>query len=151
MNLKLADNAWKLVNIICLGENGLRGILESLKDETGLTYTTVKDMEFVWNSPNYKGGKKTLIKGKGFSTKNAVLQPGAIQNYFKKNGFRSDTLNPDGFKKGDVVISFNGQDDNLSTSELLAYAARTTKPEQQIPVVVVRDGSRRTLQLPMQK
>ena len=56
-----------------------------------------------------------------------------------------------GFKKGDIVISFNGQDGNLSTSELLAYAAQNTKPEQQIPVVVVRDGSRRTLQLPMQK
>jgi serine protease Do len=56
-----------------------------------------------------------------------------------------------GFKKGDLVVSFDGQDDRLSTSQLLAYAAQNTKAGQQIPVVVVRDGMRRTLRLPMQK
>ena len=56
-----------------------------------------------------------------------------------------------GFQKGDLVVSFDGQDDNMSTSQLLAYAAQNTKPGQQVPVVVVRDGSTRTLALPMQK
>ncbi len=56
-----------------------------------------------------------------------------------------------GFKKGDLVVSFDGQDDNMSTSQLLAYVVQHTKPGQQIPVVVVREGSRRTLRLPMQK
>ena len=56
-----------------------------------------------------------------------------------------------GFKKADIVISFDGQSDNMSPSQLLAYAAQKTKPGQQVPVVIVRDGTRASLSLPMQE
>ena len=38
-----------------------------------------------------------------------------------------------GFRKGDIVVSFDGQDENLTTSQLLAYTAQQTKPGQKIP------------------
>ena len=56
-----------------------------------------------------------------------------------------------GLRKGDIVVSFDGRDDNLTPSQLLAYTAQNTKPGQRVSVVVVRNGSRRTLKLPMQK
>ena len=33
-----------------------------------------------------------------------------------------------GFRKGDIVVSFNGLDQDMTTSQLLAYGARNTKP-----------------------
>ena len=56
-----------------------------------------------------------------------------------------------GFKKGDIVISYHGRDERMSPSQLLAYGAQNTKPGQTIPVVVVRNGVRKKLTLPMQK
>jgi serine protease Do len=55
-----------------------------------------------------------------------------------------------GFMKGDLVISYDGQDESMTRSQLLAYAAQSTKPGEEVPVVVVRDGRRVTLRLPMQ-
>ena len=57
----------------------------------------------------------------------------------------------EGFQKGDVVVAFNGREEDMSTSQLLAYAAQNTKPGQRVPVIIVRDGTRRTLSLPMQQ
>ncbi len=56
-----------------------------------------------------------------------------------------------GFEQGDIVVSFDGQDAGMSTSQLLAYAVQNTQPGQNVPVVVVRDGQRLELQLPMQE
>ncbi len=56
-----------------------------------------------------------------------------------------------GFRKGDMVVSFNGQSDDMSASQLLAYTAQETKPGQQISVIVFRDGGRLELTLPMQE
>ena len=56
-----------------------------------------------------------------------------------------------GFKKGDLVVSFDGQTRNMSTSELLAYSVQKTKPGQRIPVTVFRSGKRIQLKLPMQR
>ena len=55
-----------------------------------------------------------------------------------------------GFRKGDMVVSFNGMTGAMSTSQLLAYAAQNTKPGQKIPVAVMRAGKRVELNLPMQ-
>ncbi len=55
-----------------------------------------------------------------------------------------------GFEKGDIVVSFDGRDEAMTPSQLLAYTAQNTKPGQGIPVVVVRSGNRRALQMPMQ-
>jgi len=56
-----------------------------------------------------------------------------------------------GFKKGDIVVSFDGRTKAMSTSQLLAYTAQETKPGQEIPVVVMRGNRRLELKLPMQK
>lgn len=56
-----------------------------------------------------------------------------------------------GFKKGDIVISFDGKQESMTPSQLLGYVAQHTKPGQKIPVTVVRNGRRLSLQLPMQK
>lgn len=54
------------------------------------------------------------------------------------------------FKLGDMVVSFNNQNKHMTTSQLLVYAARNTRPGQQIPVTVFRGGKRIELKLPMQ-
>ena len=55
-----------------------------------------------------------------------------------------------GFEQGDIVVSFDGRNQAMSPSQLLAYTAQHTKPGQQIPVVVSRGGKRMELSLPMQ-
>ena len=56
-----------------------------------------------------------------------------------------------GFRKGDVVVSFDGRTEAMSTSQLLAYTAQNTKPGQKVAVVVRRGDQRVELKLPMQK
>ena len=56
-----------------------------------------------------------------------------------------------GFQEGDVVVSFDGHEEHMTTSQLLAYGAQHNKPGQRVSVVIVRDGQRKTLTLPMQK
>ena len=56
-----------------------------------------------------------------------------------------------GFRKGDILISFNGRTKSQSVSGLLAIAAQTTKPGQRVPVIVLRGGKRIKLTLPMQR
>jgi hypothetical protein len=92
-----------MINVTCLSGDGETSILENLKLVTSLDYVTVKDSRFFWNVPDYKGRKAITVSGKGFSTDNAPLDPNVIKNFFIKNGFKSDTYNPSGFKKGDIV------------------------------------------------
>ena len=56
-----------------------------------------------------------------------------------------------GFRKGDIIVSFDGKQNNLTPSEILAYTATKTKPGQKIPVTIFRNGKRIELKLPMQK
>jgi hypothetical protein len=55
-----------------------------------------------------------------------------------------------GFQTGDVLVSFHGQSGDMTESELLAYALQQTRPGQEVPVSVLRDGKRIDLTLPMQ-
>jgi hypothetical protein len=55
-----------------------------------------------------------------------------------------------GFKKGDVVVSFDAKTDLLHESALLAYAAQATQPGQRVAVGILREGQRMDLKLPMQ-
>jgi serine protease Do len=55
-----------------------------------------------------------------------------------------------GFRKGDVLISFDGKTDLLRDSDVLAYAVNHHKAGDKVPVVVVRGRRRITLTLPMQ-
>jgi hypothetical protein len=52
-----------------------------------------------------------------------------------------------GFRKGDVVVSFDGKDSRMTESELLAYALQQKRPSEEVPVTVVRDDMRKTLSL----
>jgi S1-C subfamily serine protease len=56
-----------------------------------------------------------------------------------------------GFKKGDVVVSFDGRADFRRETAVLAYALTHKMPAEKVPVTVVRDGQRLELTLPMQE
>lgn len=55
-----------------------------------------------------------------------------------------------GFQKGDVIVSFDGRSDLMSESDLLAYALQNRMPGERVSVVVLRNGKRVTLNLPLQ-
>lgn len=61
------------------------------------------------------------------------------------------TARRSGFKKGDILVSFNGRTEAMTRSNLLAIATQTTKPGQRVRVVVLRNGKRVRLMLPMQR
>ena len=56
-----------------------------------------------------------------------------------------------GFKKGDVILSFNGRTDFTRETDLLDYSLNQLKPGQKIDVLILRDGNRKTLTLPIPK
>jgi serine protease Do len=55
-----------------------------------------------------------------------------------------------GFKKGDIVVSFDGHSANMTESALIAHVMKNRMPGEQLPVTVLRDGQRVELELPMQ-
>ncbi|MDP6556050.1 MAG: Trx7/PDZ domain-containing (seleno)protein, partial [Pirellulaceae bacterium] len=55
-----------------------------------------------------------------------------------------------GFKKGDIIVTFDGRTDAMTESQLLAYVLQKTTPGQQLPVKVSRNGKRIDLKLKMQ-
>ncbi len=55
-----------------------------------------------------------------------------------------------GFQKDDIVIAFDGLSRRMSESELLAYALQKKRPGDEVEVIVLRDGARKTLTLPLQ-
>ncbi|MEY4178398.1 MAG: hypothetical protein RLY70_1972 [Planctomycetota bacterium] len=54
-----------------------------------------------------------------------------------------------GFRKGDVVVSFDGRKDFLRETDLLAYALELAKTGKQVQVEIVREGKPLRLQLPV--
>ena len=55
-----------------------------------------------------------------------------------------------GFQQGDVLVEFAGRNDLLTDSALLAYGVTHHLPGETVKVVVLRDGERVSLTLPMQ-
>jgi S1-C subfamily serine protease len=55
-----------------------------------------------------------------------------------------------GFRKGDVVVSVDGRTDVMTETAWLTWLVNARKPGDKIPVVVLRDGKRLELTLPMQ-
>jgi hypothetical protein len=55
-----------------------------------------------------------------------------------------------GFRKGDVIVAYDGMTNHLSESDVLAHAVQKRRPGDDVPVTVVRDGARVNLKLPMQ-
>jgi S1-C subfamily serine protease len=54
-----------------------------------------------------------------------------------------------GFRKGDVVVAFDGRKDFLRETDLLAYALELAKVGKQVEVDIVRDGQKVRLALPV--
>jgi S1-C subfamily serine protease len=50
-----------------------------------------------------------------------------------------------GFRKGDILVSFDGRSGRMSESELLAYTMQRKRPGDEVPVTVLRDGEREML------
>jgi hypothetical protein len=55
-----------------------------------------------------------------------------------------------GFKKGDVIVEFDGKTAAMTESQLLGYILQQTTPGQRLPVTVSRNGKRIDLKLKMQ-
>jgi hypothetical protein len=55
-----------------------------------------------------------------------------------------------GFIKGDILVDVNGKSGLLTESQLMAWLVNAKRPGDRIPVVILRDGKRMTLELPMQ-
>ncbi len=55
-----------------------------------------------------------------------------------------------GVKVNDVIVSFDGRTDLMNDSQLLAYAAQHTKPNDQVTVVMMRGGQRMEFKIKMQ-
>jgi hypothetical protein len=55
-----------------------------------------------------------------------------------------------GFVKGDVVVSVDGRTDVMTETQWLTWLVNAKKPGEKIPVVVLRDGKKLELTLPMQ-
>ena len=56
-----------------------------------------------------------------------------------------------GFRRGDIVLSFDGRSDFLRETDLLAYALRKHQAGDLIKITVQREGEMLSLTLPMQK
>jgi S1-C subfamily serine protease len=54
-----------------------------------------------------------------------------------------------GFRRGDILVAFDGQGRRMSESELLAYALQRKQPGDEVAVTVLRSGERLTLKLPI--
>lgn len=55
-----------------------------------------------------------------------------------------------GFLKGDILIEVDGQSKRLTESQWLTWLVNAKKVGDRVPVAVLRDGKRLTLELPMQ-
>src|SRR5262249_33720079 len=55
-----------------------------------------------------------------------------------------------GFRKGDVLVEIDGMSDLLTESQLMAGFANEKHPGDRVPVVVLREGKRLPLELPIQ-
>ena len=81
------------------------------------------------------------------------IPPGSMALFTKHLGQYGPhgTAKRSGFRQGDVLVEFDGRTDLLREADLHHYAMTKRKPGDRVDVVVVRNGQRKTLQLPMQK
>lgn len=49
-----------------------------------------------------------------------------------------------GIRKDDLVVAFDGLEDNMTESQLLAYAVQKKRPGDRVAITVLRDGKRET-------
>jgi S1-C subfamily serine protease len=56
----------------------------------------------------------------------------------------------DGFRQGDIIVSFDGLTGRLSGSELLAHALQNKRPGDEVAVTVLCNGEEKTLRFALQ-
>jgi serine protease Do len=56
-----------------------------------------------------------------------------------------------GFQQGDILVEFDGRSDLMTDTALLVHGVTHREPGERVDVTVLRNGTRRTLQLPMQQ
>ena len=56
-----------------------------------------------------------------------------------------------GFKKGDIIVSFDDRIDLARETDLLAYALNKIEPDTEVPVTVIRDGEKLQFSLPISR
>jgi serine protease Do len=56
-----------------------------------------------------------------------------------------------GFRKGDILVSFDGRSDLARETDLIAHALRNRRVGEKVWVSVLREGKKRALTLPMQE
>ena len=56
-----------------------------------------------------------------------------------------------GFREGDVIVTFDGRTDLFRETDVMSHAVRSRKAGEAVEVVVLRDGKKTTLKLPMQE
>jgi hypothetical protein len=56
-----------------------------------------------------------------------------------------------GFRKGDVIVSYDGRTDPWSESDLFAYVVNNKRPGARVPTTVIRGDRRVELKLPVQE
>lgn len=56
-----------------------------------------------------------------------------------------------GFQRGDVIVTFDGHTDLMTDTAVLTYGVTERRPGDRVDVVVLRDGKRKTLRMPMQE
>jgi S1-C subfamily serine protease len=54
-----------------------------------------------------------------------------------------------GFRRGDVLVEIDGKSQPLTESQLMTRFANTKRPGERVPVVILRDGERLKLELPI--
>jgi S1-C subfamily serine protease len=55
-----------------------------------------------------------------------------------------------GFRRGDVIVSYDGMAGRLSESDLFAHALQEKRPGDRVAVEVLRDGERKSFELTLQ-
>ena len=56
----------------------------------------------------------------------------------------------EGFKKGDIIVEIDGSTKNITESKLIGDLIQNHKPGDKVPVVVLRNGARKELKIPIQ-
>jgi serine protease Do len=55
-----------------------------------------------------------------------------------------------GVQKGDVIVSYDGQDREMTESDLIAHAVQRKKPGDEVSIVVLRGGERKSMTIALQ-
>ena len=159
--LSIADVQWVLHNTDAKGDS-----LSALVSRDGVTKKLSWELSEGWRRQDDISWRVTSWPMRRMGLGGLVLEPtpaeklkrldlpeGKMALHVKGAGRYGPhaTARKKGFREGDVLISFDGRDDLVRESDLLAYAVNEHKPGEVVPVKVWRNGKTLTFRLPMQE